>query len=521
MKRLPTRTHTPILTRTAGVLTLFALVLGAMPVTFSSCIEDGGVTTRAERPISFGSSIVGPDIDLRPELSTRAASEDFRAAPVTRADEPTPWKADDRIGVYMIVAGGTIAGNSLAVNVLHSHAGSGVFVAEQGGLFFPPAQSVDFVAYTPWRPTGNTTGGITGNHLYPIDVADQSSPAALDLLYSDNATGHTTGDSPTLRFRHVLTRIIFDVTAAEGVLLEGMQLSVSGLKRRGGFDLSAGTLALDPDSAAAIVTSRSSSTAASSRFEAIVLPDRGVAPVVILAFGDGTTSRLPLPDSELASAKTYIYKVRVTAAGRAELTGSAEIVDWIDSRSTPVEISKTESEEGDGGSDDGGSGGGDDGGGDDDGSSGGGGGDDDGSGGNGPTNPSDPTDPDEYYFQEKFDDEGGWLDFPAGEFPEDVTVDVPAGYRDITMSYDITAYNVEEGIERPPFASDIRVYIDDVNADSKVIGTFWTGNEKITISFTVPDGTTEIRFSGDMTDKSYGMRIDNLRLSGRQRPQRF
>ncbi len=289
------------------------------------CIGDDSRPAGELRPISFEGSIHG--------LSVASRADDNR----------TGWRDDDVIGVYMVPSGGAIGGDSpgagagVGAGSPHRHAGGGDFSAEPGHeLFYPRAGTVDFTAYHPWRPT-------QADHRYTVDVADQSDPHAIDLKWSVNATGHSSGDVPFLEFRHTLAKLVFRVTDSTGGSLEGLRVVVEGLPVRAVFDLSQGVLAVTPGSEAP-VAARSDDEGGGegddegddkagdpsrARFEAIILPGEDLSPVVGFTFADGETGRLAPENDTFDGGRMYVFDVTVTEGGRVAMGGAA-IIDWDD-----------------------------------------------------------------------------------------------------------------------------------------------------------------------------------------------
>jgi hypothetical protein len=475
---------------------LILVISGCFPI-LSGCIKDKFNTL--DCPIYFRSSIDTPS------SHTRASNGD--------------WHEGDRIGVYMVGGGGTIAGHALASNVLHRHTGGGNFSAEIGDeLFYPRAGEVDFVAYYPWRTT-------YADHRYPIDVADQSDHPTIDFLYSDNAAGHSGGDVPLLEFRHRLSKLVFNIVDMTGESLDGLEAVLSGLVTRGEFHLSEGRLVLDGLSEAGIepaLYEDGDDDLATTRLEAIVLPEADIAPVVDFALPDGSSAQLRIGDEEFLGGKVYIYDVEITDGGQVSLVGgSAVIVDWDDEDRPPgqYQIPKDRPDDPD------------------------------------PDDP-DPDDPDPSeektrYFFETFGSDGDVLDtrprindyagwdnaedvefydrFGGADvrrsgsldahiyFPNDTDAycdvkisGLPADRSDITLSYDIAAG--EGGVR----AGLILVYADDVNMTRFVTATIPSPNRYIRVSIDIPSGTSSLRFVSDPAVNTCGMRIDNISLEGRK-----
>lgn len=470
-----------------------AVALTALAGIVAGCIED----TRSldEHPVSFESSIGEPSSVTQ---NTRKTSSD--------------WSDDDTIGVYMVAHGGSIADHSLNSNVVHRHVGSGNFASAPGGeIFYPRVGSVDFVAYHPWRAD-------LDDHLYRVDLTDQTNPATIDLIYSNNATGHSAGDVPLLEFHHKLTKLVFNVADTTGASGEGLQAELTGVRTKAMFDLATGSLAMPDQNLDTISLMRvedGDDDRTTTRLEAIVLPESPSAPAIDFALTDGTTATLPLTRADWRAGKIYIHNVTITAAGEAVSTGGSVIVDWDDQDRKPEDyrIVKTNPDDADspGKTDD------------------------------------DASNRVKQYFIETFgnralassvkiDAYDGW-DNPAPvkfgdtsggaevavfghldahlRFPPATDVDMeitglPAGYRDMTLSYDIAADI--PGVR----ANIVKVYADGQNETSHVTATIPSPNIYIRISLPVPSGTTRLRFVADRIDNPHGMRLDNIRLEGRK-----
>jgi hypothetical protein len=481
---------------------LIITISGFFPM-ISGCVKEK--LNPLDCPIDFKSSIEVLDHD------TRAANAD--------------WHEGDRIGIYMVEAGGTIANNSLGTNALHHHAGSGNFTAEPGReLFYPRIGEVDFVAYYPWRTTYE-------DHRYPIDVADQSDHPAIDFMYSDNAEGHSGGDVPLLEFHHKLSKLVFNITDMTGASLDGLGALVTGLASRGVFHLSGGRLTLDGDSKADMALAQfedGDGDPATARLEAIVLPEANIVPVVDFTLPDGGKAWLRLDDGEYLSGKVYIYEVKMTEAGQVVLGGGTVIVDWDDQDRTPGKYQIPKTDPGDPG---------------------------DPGDPSDPSDPGDPGDPEDpskektrYFFETfgsdgaaldlrpKVDDYTGWdsadgvefsdriggadvrrsgpLDahiyFPAATAADLRVTGLPSDRSDITLTYEIAA---EEGGVR---AGLIAVYAGTVNITRYVTTTIPSPNRYVRVSIDIPSGTGSLRFVSDPEVNTCGVRIDNICLEGRK-----
>ena len=302
--------------------------------------------------LAFGACRDDSDRNFRSPEDAVAFSGNIRGVHATRAGDAA-WDPDDAIGIYMVEAGGRIGIHSLAENRKYTTVGQGRFRAgaPADAICFPPDGAVvDFIAYYP-------QAADLHNHLYPIDLADQSVQPAIDFLYSANAVGLTKSDrSADLVFEHRLAKVVLKVTDLTGGSLEGMTVSVSGLYTKGSFSLTDGTLSVDGDSRLDFgmkVTDTGKSTAVA---EAIVLPS-DLPFDYVLAFtipSDRASAVLPMDQVRYLAGKKYVYEINLT--DRVEVGGEGEIGDWEEVPSDPVDIEKEPDEAGEGGSGEGGTG---------------------------------------------------------------------------------------------------------------------------------------------------------------------
>ena len=165
------------------------------------------------------------------------------------------WENGDIIGVFMLpVSDSKAEADSeetlpLYGNMKYSHdlkdgdvSEEVVFsgIDDENTIVWPDdGNAFDFVAYYPWRSTENLD-----NFIYQIDISDQSSQQAIDLMYSDNVKDVKSG-SPALKFTHLLTKLVFNVTDLGDTSLEEMVSTFEGLPALVGFNLVTGEMVPD------------------------------------------------------------------------------------------------------------------------------------------------------------------------------------------------------------------------------------------------------------------------------------
>jgi predicted cupin superfamily sugar epimerase len=257
----------------------------------AGCNKDGSYTPviddRNTKAIEFHSSIVGAN---------------------TRATD-TEWEEGDQIGVYMFKAREEFNGNNvLAANRRYTTSdGDGLFSSDPVDAIFYSAEnpSVDFVAYYPYV-------SLLDGFDYPVNIAVQSDPAKIDLLYAKSATGYNSG-SPVMTFYHRLAKVVFDVTNLGGESLEGMTVRFGGLNTKGKYNLTTMTFT-EEESRADVegVVRVDPNDDTKARVTAILLPVE-CSYTVSFTLSDGATTSKTL-EGNYAQGKEYTYTVRLKSA---------------------------------------------------------------------------------------------------------------------------------------------------------------------------------------------------------------
>lgn len=188
-----------------------------------------------------------------------------------------------------------------------------------------PEGAVDFVAYYPY------TASVTENKV-AVDVKNQSKPADIDLLYSNNATNQTaSANAVNLGFKHQLATVRLNIKTQGIASTAGLTATLTGSKTAGSFNLADGSLAVTDASAADIAFTVN---AAGTQAEAIVLP-QNAANVKVKFTLNGKTVEQALPAASATWAAGNRYAIDVTLKGEStgEIYvnfGQATITDWTD-----------------------------------------------------------------------------------------------------------------------------------------------------------------------------------------------
>ena len=287
--------------------TKFILAGAAAALTLSSCsnnLDDNSSWGSDSQNVKFSSYIEG-------QKTVKASG--------------TTWTTGDKVGIFMKKAGADL-GAATAANkqFIADDRGNLTAAAADQALAYPEG-AVDFVAYYPY------TASVTENKV-AVDVKNQSKPADIDLLYSNNATNVTaSANAVNLGFKHQLATVRLNISAQGIASTAGLTATLKGSKTAGSFNLADGSLAVTDASAADIAFTVN---AAGTQAEAIVLP-QNAANVKVKFTLNGKTVEQALPAASATWAAGNRYAIDVTLKGEStgEIYvnfGQATITDWTD-----------------------------------------------------------------------------------------------------------------------------------------------------------------------------------------------
>lgn len=296
----------------------------------TACIAAATLLASCDNDIPTADSSNNPDpVRFTSRIST---APETRVA--TDAAGNSTWEKDDPVGIFMVNHGAVtpVAG---AANVAYQAAAAGAnisFVAAPGvtPLSFPTDEQVkvDFFAYYPYSAS-------VADFIYPVNVADQSSPATLDLLYAkaDNGgAGYTKqhareGWSVDYVFDHQLVKLSLTLSLGSG--LDGSSISavrINGMNTTAKFNLSTG--ALSDFAAPASITPAGSGF----EYEAILLPVDALTDAHTVTFTVNGTDYTWKMQNDITSGKLdgkhiYTYDLTITTRG---VTAKGNINSWIE-----------------------------------------------------------------------------------------------------------------------------------------------------------------------------------------------
>ena len=256
-----------------------------------------------------------PNASMSDEQSREVRFTSTVETAMTRA-AGAAWTTGDRIGVYMLKSGETLAqGSLLGEGEYVTNAGDGNFVsATNTPLEYPEdGSAVDFIAYYPYQED------VVSPYIYNINVADQTDPEKIDLLYSKNLTGRDLS-SPTgnLQFYHQLSTLVLKL---KGENLTGVQVEISGLPTQATFALTDGTLTVD-DASTADITMYTNADA--TEVSAVLIPQMldGALSLRMTLGGKTKEFQVSIQDNELKAGERYTFTVNVTNTG--DISGGDE-----------------------------------------------------------------------------------------------------------------------------------------------------------------------------------------------------
>lgn len=242
------------------------------------------------------------------------------------------WNANDEVGIFMTPNGSEIA-SATAANKKYLAQTNGSLVAAPGeGIYLPATGKVDFIAYYPY------SNALSGN-VMDVNVADQSKPGAIDLLYSNETKGVEAANGKTiaLKFVRKMSKITLDMTKDETIeSFEGLKVEMKGIATEGKFDLAKGTVkATDGKNTQAVAMNIGNVEASTAKATAIILPTAAATDqtkmdlTFTLAGKTFTHSIADLAVFEAGKNVTFKATLSVHNGKPVVTVGNATIVDWV------------------------------------------------------------------------------------------------------------------------------------------------------------------------------------------------
>ncbi|MEG2228967.1 MAG: fimbrillin family protein [Odoribacter sp.] len=247
----------------------------------------------------------------------------------TRAHDKT-WEADDAIGIYMLSGATVETDNNKYITAAGGENGTFTPAATPADqtIYFPIDGSTrDFVAYYPYATIGT-------NNLYAVNVVDQTSQKAIDLMAADKVTGKSkTEPNVPFVFTHKLTKLEItlkgDGTSTKEADLAGTVVKITHQQTAGTYNVLTGGEVSVTTAAAAEVTLPTEGMKA----EGIVLPNDDTKEMKL-------TFTVPLlknqtfewliksatASQKFEAGKKYKYTITISKMG---VSVTATVTDWI------------------------------------------------------------------------------------------------------------------------------------------------------------------------------------------------
>ncbi|MGJ7032532.1 fimbrillin family protein [Niabella hirudinis] len=286
-------------------LTAVALMMVATASCKKSNVDDGNSPATADGKLQFTSSI-------ETAIGTKATGN--------------AWEANDAIGVFMNAAAG---GAGLAANRQFTTTGDGNFTEAGDPTNYPSdGSNVSFTAYYPYSAD-------LGGTSYAVNVATQSNPAAIDLMYAPQTADFNKSSStkPNLAFTHQLSKL--EITIKPGTNLAsvaGVTAQLHDQHTTASFDLATGTLGTG--ASPATISAKMETGGTDPVATAILLPLTDAAGKKIIFSLNGVSYTWTLPAGAKAEAgKKYSYTIALNGTAPTTtvvLLGAVTITNWVD-----------------------------------------------------------------------------------------------------------------------------------------------------------------------------------------------
>lgn len=253
------------------------------------------------------------------------------------------WDAMDEIGLFLSEVNKS---DYLFSNIVYrTVGGDGVFVpsVNENAVSIPnEGQHVDLKAYYPYAAS-------VANGRIPINVTDQSNPAKIDLLYSNNISDITADNkSFSMVFTHQLTKIELVIASnSPEHTLDGLNVKLQNAPTQAVFSIANESIT-DVSAIGSISFNVSDDGKAAS---AIVLPTADLSAMsFVFELGEESFS-FSLKDALTITSfeKSTLYKYNVTLDAKDKLIRVAsingQITEWIAGKSEDIVAEKDTEED--------------------------------------------------------------------------------------------------------------------------------------------------------------------------------
>ena len=277
----------------------------------SACSNDEAVSTN---PLDYPAEIHGVIKDYVPIEDSGLTGkiwEDGEAIGVTTAAGTSNVSyvvTDDRNVKYVYDAGNDLFKVVSADN-------------EDYNIYFKGPYTMNMTAYAPYVGERGTLAGVIEAST-TSDKQSNDGQKSIDFLY---ATGGGSQTDPTVEFQfyHKMCQVVFTFQAEQGIEMDALTYKLENVVLDGTFDTSSGTVTTGTDMGS-IDMSLAKSEAMTS--DLILFPQTLTEASQLEIEMGGKTYVQSLPETEMASGNSYLFKVVITP--QAMTISPATIIDW-------------------------------------------------------------------------------------------------------------------------------------------------------------------------------------------------
>ena len=231
------------------------------------------------------------------------------------------WADGDRIGIFMTGANQTLSADAIKEgvdNVCYQTSGSVAFSPISGGktIYYPIDGDVDFYSYYPYT--------TVSNYKVALNVADQTNQEAIDFMYAKTTGCNKATPQVDLRFSHMLSRLILNVQAGNGLTqddLNKLTVTIKDQNTTATFNLADGVISGEgnPDNI------QMKAVQVGKRYEAILLPTASKIREIEFELNNGFDAPFVWKmDSELKGGNLYNYTTVKLTRSTVDMNGIIE-----------------------------------------------------------------------------------------------------------------------------------------------------------------------------------------------------
>ena len=231
------------------------------------------------------------------------------------------WADGDMIGIFMTGANQSLSADAIKEgvdNVCYQTSGSIAFSPISGGktIYYPIDGDVDFYSYYPYT--------TVSNYKVALNVADQTNQEAIDFMYAKTTGCNKATPQVDLRFSHMLSRLILNVQAGNGLTqddLNKLTVTIKDQNTTATFNLADGVISGEgnPDNI------QMKAVQVGKRYEAILLPTASKIREIEFELNNGFDAPFVWKmDQELTGGNLYNYTTVKLTRSTVDMSGTIE-----------------------------------------------------------------------------------------------------------------------------------------------------------------------------------------------------